>query len=98
MDPLADAPMLGAGRPAPIALFAYNRLAHLQKTIEALRDNAEASASSLHIFSDAAKNAKDKKTVEAVRQYIREIEGFSAIQIIERSENFGLAKSIINGV
>jgi hypothetical protein len=83
---------------APVALFVYNRLYHLRKTIDALRANSEASSSLLYIFSDAAKNAVDEKAVNEVRQYIREIDGFSAVHIIERKENYGLAKSIIDGV
>jgi Glycosyl transferase family 2 len=94
----ADALMRDEDSRAPVALFAYNRQAHLQKTIESLLQNAESSSSSLYIFSDAPKNAKDKKAVDAVRQYIREVKGFADIRIIERTENLGLAKSIIDGV
>src|SRR5271166_4517890 len=83
---------------APVALFVYNRQAHLRNTIEALRDNSEATSSSLYIFSDAPKNAADKIAVDAVRRYIREISGFFAVHVIERTENYGLAKSIIDGV
>lgn len=83
---------------APVALFVYNRQAHLRKTIEALRNNSEAFSSSLYIFSDAPKNAADIIAVNAVRQYIREINGFSAVHINERTENYGLARSIIDGV
>lgn len=42
---------------APIILFAYNRLQHLQATIEALRQNSEASSSLLYVYSDATKDA-----------------------------------------
>ncbi len=83
---------------APIALFAYNREAHLRKTIEALRENAEAPSSPLHIFSDAPKHSSDRLAVEAVRAYIKTIVGFSSVRVTERTENYGLARSIIDGV
>ncbi len=83
---------------APVALFVYNRLVHLRKTIEALQANSESLSTWLYIFSDAPKNAADEKAVNEVRQYIRTIDGFSAVQIIERAENSGLARSIIDGV
>lgn len=83
---------------APIALFVYNRLQHLQRTIEALLQNAEAAQSELFIFSDAAKTDAGAATVSRVREYIHRISGFSAVHIIEREFNFGLARSVIDGV
>lgn len=83
---------------SPIALFVYNRPEHTQKTIEALLKNGLASQSELFIFSDAPKNEKAKEGVEKVRAFIKSISGFKNITILEREENFGLAKSIIAGV
>ena len=88
----------GEIRHAPIALFVYNRLQHLQKTIDALRANTESSSSMLYIFSDAPRGASDERMVNEVRQCIQRIEGFSAVRIIEREQNYGLARSIIEGV
>ena len=83
---------------APIALFVYNRLEHLQQTILSLQKNNLAKETTLYIFSDAGKNSKDDKKVEEVRKYLKTIRGFKSVIIIERLENFGLAKSIIEGV
>lgn len=83
---------------APIALFAYNRPWHLRQTVKALQANSEASSSSLYIFSDAPLNASDEKSVNEVRQYIRKIDGFATVHLVERKENYGLARSIIEGV
>ena len=83
---------------APIALFVYNRPEHTRRTIERLRDNALASKSDLHIFSDAAKNVNASVPVEEVRSLIRSIDGFRSIAIIERRSNFGLAASVIDGI
>ena len=85
---------------APIVLFVYNRLDHTRQTIKALRRNKYASESSLFIYSDAAKNnAEDAKEKEKeVREYIKTIDGFKKVTIIERDKNWGLANSIIDGV
>jgi hypothetical protein len=83
---------------SPICLFTYNRLAETKKTIEALKGNFLAGESEIYIYSDGWKNMNSKPKVELVRQYLNNIKGFKTITIIEREENFGLAKSIISGV
>ncbi|MDA8090980.1 MAG: hypothetical protein M0Z61_12280 [Nitrospiraceae bacterium] len=83
---------------APIALFVYNRPWHTRQTVEALKKNELAAESDLFIFSDGPKNAAFEGQVKAVRDYLRTIDGFRAIHITERNENYGLAKSIIGGV
>lgn len=90
--------MCGEIRHAPIALFVYNRLQHLEKTVAALLANKESSSSVLYIFSDAPRGVLDERAVNEVRQYIQKIKGFSAVHIIEREQNYGLARSIIEGV
>lgn len=83
---------------APILLFVYNRLQHTQRCIESLLNNSLSKESELFIYSDAAKETTDRKKVEEVRQYIHTIQGFKRITIIERNDNWGLARSIIDGV
>jgi len=83
---------------APIALFVYNRPWHTQQTIQALLNNDLAGQSNLIIFSDGAKNGDVAIKVREVRDYLKTISGFKTIQIIERDDNWGLAKSIITGV
>ena len=83
---------------SPILLFTYNRLAHTQRCVEALLKNSLAPESELFIYSDAAKDENQQKAVEEVRQYIHTIRGFKQITITERDENWGLARSIIDGV
>jgi glycosyl transferase family 2 len=83
---------------SPIALFVYNRPQHTKQTIEALQRNALAIHSDLIIFSDAPKNDLADNAVREVRNYIKSVTGFKSVNIIERETNFGLAKSIINGV
>jgi len=82
---------------APIALFVYNRPEHIRRTVESLRANILARQSDLFVFSDAAKK-ESAAAVEAVRKFIRTIDGFKSLTIIERERNCGLANSIIAGV
>ncbi|WP_082409637.1 glycosyltransferase [Methylomonas koyamae] len=83
---------------APIVLFVYNRPWHTQKTVEALQNNELALESELIIYSDAPKYEDSKQAVLGVRSYIKSIIGFKKVTIIEREKNWGLAKSIIDGV
>jgi acetyltransferase-like isoleucine patch superfamily enzyme len=83
---------------APITLFVYNRPTHTRQTVEALQKNELAKDSDLIIFSDAAKKPEAAEAVREVREYIRQIDGFKSIKIIERDQNWGLANSIIDGV
>ena len=83
---------------APIVLFVYNRPWHTQQTVKALQNNDLAGESKLYIFSDAAKNDDEIENVEKVRKFIKVIDGFKNINIIEREKNYGLANSIISGV
>ena len=83
---------------APIVLFVYNRPSHTQQTVEALQKNELASQSELFIYSDEAKNEDARKSVDEVRSYIDNIDGFKKVMIIERDKNWGLANSIIDGV
>jgi hypothetical protein len=83
---------------SPIAIFVYNRLYHVKKTLESLKNNLHASECSLYIFSDGAKDVEDKYHVSKVRDYIEKIDGFKTIDITFQNTNVGLANSIINGV
>lgn len=83
---------------APITLFVYNRLEHTRRTVDSLKQNKLAQESDLIIFSDASKSENQADKVREVRDFIHKIEGFKSITIVERDINYGLAKSIIDGV
>jgi len=84
--------------PAPIVLFTYNRPWHTMQTVEALKKNELAQESELFIFSDGWKNENDKPKVLEVREYLKTINGFKKVTIIEKDKNWGLANNIIDGV
>ena len=83
---------------APIALFVYARPDHTRITLEALAKNELADASDLYIYCDAARSEGNFERVAAVRDIARKCVGFRTVNVIERAVNFGLAKSITDGV
>lgn len=83
---------------APILLFVYNRPLHVRNSVQSLLSNDLAKDSELYIFSDAAKDEAAKPLVNEVRTFIRSISGFKQIHFVEREENWGLARNIIDGV
>lgn len=83
---------------APIALFVYNRPQHTERTIKFLQQNELAAESRLFIFSDGAKTTADQDKVAQVREFIKRVDGFKSVEIIESKTNMGLANSVIVGV
>lgn len=83
---------------APILLFVYNRPAHTRRLVESLLQNTEAAQSHLFVYSDAARNTDAAEAVAEVRRYVHSLSGFGALTVIERNENWGLARNIISGV
>lgn len=85
---------------APLIVFAYNRADHLQRTLTALSENAEAKNSDLFVFIDGPKNdtgiEKNKAVFEVAKSF--SIGSFKRVEIINSKKNKGLAKSVILGV
>jgi GT2 family glycosyltransferase len=73
-------------------------LEETKKTVKALQKNFLASETDIYIFSDYGKNTETIAMVIEVRKYINNVSGFKSVTVIERDENYGLAKSIITGV
>lgn len=71
---------------APIGISTYSRINHLKKTIEALKKNTLAKESDLYVFSDAPREG-DEEMVMEVRKYLRQIDGFKKVHVVERSKN-----------
>ena len=82
----------------PVALFAYKRPQHLRLVVDTLRANPEATGTELFIFCDAAARPEDRPAVADVREYARSVGGFKRVTVIERETNYGLSRSITEGV
>jgi hypothetical protein len=88
-------------RPAvfsPVALFAYRRPVHLDRTLKALQANPEVSQTELFVFCDGAKDASVASDVLSVRDIVRGDLSFAAVHIVCRDGNIGLARNITEGV
>ena len=87
---------------SPVIIFAYNRVNHLRKCIEALEKNNLTEQSILYVFADQAVPGDSKQeSVTEVRDYLGNYLGkttFKRIQIIAAEKHKGLAKSVIDGV
>lgn len=83
---------------APILLLAYNRPQHMAETLRSLAANELAAESRLFVYSDAPRTAADAAAVDTVRRLLTEVTGFLHVTVIERSENMGLARNVIDGV
>ncbi len=83
---------------APIALFVYNRPLHTEQTLNALKNAELANESILYIFLDGPKNDEAKPKVNEVREIIKREQWTKEVVIIENGSNFGLSKSILNGI
>lgn len=83
---------------SPVVLFVFSRPDHTRRTLDALRANTLASQTDLIVYADAARTEQENRRVEEVRGIVKSISGFRSVTVIERSENFGLANNIIDGV
>ncbi|MFC7524899.1 glycosyltransferase [Parapedobacter sp. GCM10030251] len=83
---------------APIILFTYNRPSHTRETVTYLQRNHLAKESELIVYADGPKSTADEPLVSELRNYLKQINGFKRLTVIERPENLGLARNIITGV
>lgn len=86
---------------APIAMFVYNRMDMVKKTLYSLKENIYAEESILYIFADGAKpntSNSELEKVKKVRDFIRSEQWCKEVVIVESNVNLGLANSVIKGV
>lgn len=74
---------------SPILISVYDRVAHLTKCVESIKENKEAKDSDLFIAVDYPNKASDKDKIEKVLKYCASIDGFKSVNIIKRNKNFG---------
>ncbi|UBM58364.1 glycosyltransferase [Marinilongibacter aquaticus] len=79
---------------APVALLTFRRLDVLKQTVDALQKNTLAKDTELFVFSDWGRNESEQDEVRRVREYLKKLEGFETVHIIESGEHRGLAKSV----
>ncbi len=77
---------------APVILFVFNRPSHTARTLLALQDNDLADQTDLIIYSDYGKDVKE------VRDVCKQNYSFKSVTLVERKENYGLARNVKEGV
>lgn len=85
---------------APIIIFAFNRLEPLKRCVASLLANSEAAESNLIVYVDGPRANKDGEVemVEAVKEYVKTINGFKSVTYHFSDMNKKLGPSIIAGV
>ncbi|MGF1578531.1 MAG: hypothetical protein ACFCD0_04125 [Gemmataceae bacterium] len=78
----------------PIVLFTYARPRHLASVLEHLKAN---NVPRICAYSDAPKHESKTEAVQAVRKLLRGVD-WCDIEIVERTENYGLGRSILSGL
>ncbi len=80
--------------PIPVVLFAYSRPDHLRRLLACLRENA---VPLIYAFSDGPRTPAVAERVNEVRSILRAID-WCEVNLVERTSNLGLGKSILSGV
>lgn len=81
-----------------VAVFTYNRPEHTQRTLDALSKCWRIEDCEFHFFSDGPRVSADCVAVNATRKVIHSWAFHFGATVVERPQNFGLAKSIVSGV
>lgn len=82
----------------PVAFFAYNRPEHTARALNALAACHRRNDFEFFFFADGPRNEEAERGVSQVRQVLGENAVRFQAQVIERSENLGLSRSIVSGV
>lgn len=82
---------------APLAIFAYNRPAHLAAMLGTLVRCHGFGNAPITIFCDGAKGAHDLPAVAAVRELVTNL-GWDRLELVFHDKNKGLRRSISDGV
>ena len=83
---------------SPVAIFGFNRPAHLQNCIQSLLRNPEFVDSQIHIFIDGPRNSSESNLVNETANIVKFLMSRENVNIHLSKTNMGLAKSIIGGV
>lgn len=86
---------------APVILFVYNRPWHTEQTLNALALNNLADKSVLYIYCDGPKkdaSEEDLKKINEISQLVKSKQWCKEVVVIQRDDNLGLAKNVIDGI
>jgi hypothetical protein len=82
----------------PIVIFLYKRPRHARELLDSLQKCARLTECEIFIYCDGVKNPADLDNVNETRSVAREFGSKNNASIVEREQNMGLARSIVEGV
>lgn len=82
----------------PIVVFAYNRPLHLQSALQAIADTYAGNAANVYLYCDGARGDFDRQAVDETRDVAAFACSRYGFTLKLRESNFGLARSIYEGV
>lgn len=85
-------------KPAPIALFAFNRPEHTRRALESLASNSLAGQSELFIFCDGPRRSEEQVAIARVKEIATSAQWCGKVHLISQESNLGCAESVIRGV
>ncbi|RZK22689.1 MAG: hypothetical protein EOO43_09340 [Flavobacterium sp.] len=80
---------------APVLIITLNRFEKLKLCVESLRDNHLAKQTDLFIALDYPSKPEHFPGYEKIVDFLEGLNGFNSINIIKRSENFGIVKNYL---
>lgn len=86
------------GHSTNVAVVAYRRPEHLRRCLEALSLNTESSDTKLTVFVDGPRFPSEEDLVNRVAAVAESFTNFRELQIVRRSRNLGLSRSVIDAV
>jgi GT2 family glycosyltransferase len=85
-------------RRVPVALFTYSRPEHTRAAFEALARSPRLDECLVTVYCDGPRSSADEPRVADSRRVVSEWAPRLHAQVVERTENLGLARSIVGGV
>jgi hypothetical protein len=82
----------------PLALFTYNRPDHTLVTLNALAHCERLADCNLVIYCDGPKTDAEEARTAHTRRVVKDWASQNGAQVVERSRNLGLARSVVSGV
>lgn len=83
---------------APVGIFAFNRPDHLARLLRSVDANPESERTVFYLFCDGPRSRDDEANVAAVHAMADQFATTHDAKVLKRSENLGLASSILAGV
>ena len=93
-----EAVLSGVVAPAPVCLIAFRRPEHTQKVLDTLAQNDLASDTEVYAFVDGPRKDTDVPLIARTVDVIESAKGFKSVTLVQRGENWGLARSVTTAV